>query len=82
MWRRSLHRREKRGLADRDRVLAEREKTLARRQAGPKRESTSSPGPDVPRKSGRREVAGEPESSTERRRTILEKLRDYFITPP
>jgi len=79
---RSLNRREKRGLADRDRVLAEREKTLARRQAGAKPAPKSPPEPDIPRKSGRQEIAGEPESSAKRGRTILEKLRDFFITPP
>jgi uncharacterized integral membrane protein len=79
---RTLHRREKRGLADRDRVLAEREKTLARRQAGAKQAPSSPPEPDIPRNSGRQEIAGGPERSAERGRTILEKLRDFFITPP
>ncbi|OHD72811.1 MAG: hypothetical protein A2177_09095 [Spirochaetes bacterium RBG_13_68_11] len=75
---RSLHRREKRGLADRDRDLTEREKAAAHRQASAKRASKSPPEPDIPRKGGRQGAADEPDNPADGGRTVLAKIRDFF----
>ncbi|MCX7030217.1 MAG: LapA family protein [Spirochaetes bacterium] len=78
---RSLHHRQKRGLADRDRDLAEREKTLAHRQAGAKRAPKSPPAPDAPRESGGREVVDEPDNPAGGGRKVLAKILDFFRSP-
>jgi hypothetical protein len=75
---RSLHRRQMRGLADRDRDLTEREKTLSLRQAGAKRASESPPEQDTPRKGRTREVVDEPDSPAGGQ-TVLSKIRDFFM---
>jgi uncharacterized integral membrane protein len=75
---RSLRRREKRGLADRDRDLTEREKALAHRQANAKRAPQSPPASDASREGGRREVVGEPDSPAGGGRTALAKILDFF----
>jgi uncharacterized integral membrane protein len=75
---RSLHRRKKRGLADRDKNLTEREKALADRQASAKRASKSPPAPDAPRESGRREVVDEPDNPAGGGRKVLAKILDFF----
>jgi hypothetical protein len=79
---RSLHRRVKRGLADRDRDLAEREKAIAHRQAGSRQASNALPEPEIPRKGGRQGVADEPDIPRKKDRTVLEKIRDFFVYRP
>jgi uncharacterized integral membrane protein len=76
---RSLHHRQKQGLAERDRDLTEREKALARRHAGAKHAFKSPPEPDIPGKSGRQEVVDEPDSTAGGSKTVLAKIRDFFV---
>lgn len=79
---RFLHRRAKRGLADRNRDLTERERELVNRQAGADRAPDASLPADAPRdvsKIGRdREVEGLPDGAAAGGRSGFAKFLDFF----
>ena len=79
---RFLHRRAKRGLADRNRDLAERERGMVNMQAGADRAPDASFPADAPRTApqidGRSEAAGNPKNAEVDNRSAFAKFLDSF----
>ena len=84
---RFLHRRAKRGLANRDRDLAERERDLASRRAGADDAPAAVEGKTKPSAAegavgAEEEAADEPDNPAGKSRSVLAKFLDFFRLRP